>query len=161
MISFKSKYDKILDIIINILLLALCIIVFLNVILRTIFTSLTWTIEVSRILVVYFVFLGSYVAFEEKSHVNVDLFTSRLPQKWKNVCNVINNILIFCCLLVLVLGSYQLMMINKDTTFLVTGISYAFLYGIEFLVVIAMVLSMVKDLVNYFKNKSKAYDNTI
>lgn len=80
-----NKVGKAIDFVINnllvLLLAALCIVVFLNVILRSVFTSMTWTVEISRLLFVYFIIISSIVALKEKIHFRVDLLVNHLPAK--------------------------------------------------------------------------------
>ena len=44
---------------------------------------LVWTVELSRILFTWMIFLGAALAVKEGTHIRVDLFTDRLPARLK------------------------------------------------------------------------------
>lgn len=76
--------------------------VFIQVIFRYQFNySIYWSEEVSRYLIVWFIFIGSSMAVREKAHVTVDVLTNYLPPKGKNVCLVLANLisLAFCAII--------------------------------------------------------------
>ncbi|MGI6686337.1 MAG: TRAP transporter small permease [Bacillota bacterium] len=152
-----NKVGKAIDFVINnllvLLLAALCIVVFLNVILRSVFTSMTWTVEISRLLFVYFIIISSIVALKEKIHFRVDLLVNHLPAKLQKICHLIGNLCVLFSLYVILIGSWKLVIINKYATLTVTGISYLYLYVVGIITALAMGIIILRDCIQLFTKK--------
>lgn len=102
-----KKFLKILDItedtIASTLLLITSFIVFIQVILRYQFNySISWSEEVSRMMIAWFIFIGSSIAVRENAHVNMDVLSSILPGRVKIFVNIIAEIIniLFCIMII-------------------------------------------------------------
>jgi TRAP-type C4-dicarboxylate transport system permease small subunit len=87
-----------------ILVLVLSIMVvfaFLQVVLRNIFNEgILWGDIFLRHLVLWVGFLGASLATREQKHINIDLFNKLLPEKGKQVSQLVTNLFsVFICLL--------------------------------------------------------------
>ncbi|PLR92010.1 TRAP transporter small permease [Bacillus sp. T33-2] len=77
--------------------------VFVQVILRYVFNySLSWSEEIARYLIVWFVFIGSSIAVREKAHATMDALVTYLPETGKRIFSILANFLsiIFCIILI-------------------------------------------------------------
>jgi C4-dicarboxylate transporter, DctQ subunit len=79
------------------------LLVFVQVVLRYIFNySLSWSEEIARYLIVWFVFIGSSIAVREKAHATMDALVTYLPVKGKKIFSIIANLIsiVFCVFLI-------------------------------------------------------------
>jgi C4-dicarboxylate transporter DctQ subunit len=74
---------------------------FLQVVLRNIFNEgILWGDIFLRHLVLWVGFLGASLATREQKHINIDLFNKLLPEKGKQVSQLVTNLFsVFICLL--------------------------------------------------------------
>lgn len=78
------------------------LLVFVQVFLRYVFNySLSWSEEIARYLIIWFVFIGSSIAVREKAHATMDALTTYLPDKGKRICSLLANLVAisFCIIL--------------------------------------------------------------
>lgn len=71
--------------------------------------SLTWSEELSRFLMIWMVFLASYLAFKQKSHIMVDNLVKALPGSWAKAVQVAANLAMVFFLVVLLWGAYAVL----------------------------------------------------
>jgi C4-dicarboxylate transporter, DctQ subunit len=79
------------------------LLVFVQVVLRYVFNySLSWSEEIARYLIVWFVFIGSSIAVREKAHATMDALVTYLPIKGKKIFSIIANLIsiVFCVFLI-------------------------------------------------------------
>jgi C4-dicarboxylate transporter, DctQ subunit len=79
------------------------LLVFVQVVLRYVFNySLSWSEEVARYLIVWFVFIGSSIAVREKAHATMDALVTYLPKKGKKIFSMMANLIsiVFCVFLI-------------------------------------------------------------
>lgn len=96
--------------------------VFVNVVLRYAFnTSIVSYEEISRLLFVWLVAVGSIVAAFEGSHLGFDLLTSRLSAKWNKVFFYLSQALIVLCMVLLLQGSWTQVQAGLDSYSTVLG----------------------------------------
>lgn len=103
--------------------------VFCNVVLRFVFNSgFTLTEELSRLLFLWLIFVGSVVAMKEGTHLGVDSLVARLPRLGKVVCVLASNaLMLWVCWLFLV-GSWRQTVVGLGTDMPASGISMAYHY---------------------------------
>ncbi len=71
------------------------LLVLMNVFLRYIMdTGIYWSEEVATICFVWFVFLGSSVAYRKNAHLGVDLLVKRLPDKLRKTVEIIVDLIL-------------------------------------------------------------------
>jgi TRAP-type transport system small permease protein len=126
-----------LEVVIALLLMAMVVMVFGNVVLRYVFNSgITVSEELSRWAFVWLTFLGAIVALKEHGHLGSDLLVSRLPAWGKRLCLGLSLLLMLGVTWLLLEGSWKQVLINRDVEAPVTGWSMAIIYlaGIAFAV---------------------------
>lgn len=135
---------------------AMALLVFLNVVLRYGFNSnLTITEEIGRYLFVWLTFLGSIAAFIRNRHVRVDTFFLRMPAPVRRIVLVFSDLAMLVCCGMIFIGGWQLTRANLANYLPVSDIPVAVLYfaGIPFSVVIGALLlvRLWRTLFNYDK----------
>ena len=85
--SFKKLLDIVnglVELIVSVMLLIMVAVIFLQVIFRfLIHSSLPWSEELSRYLLVWISFLGASIGVKRKSHIGVEFLVSLFPKGWK------------------------------------------------------------------------------
>ncbi|BCV23561.1 TRAP transporter small permease [Gelria sp. Kuro-4] len=71
--------------------------------------SLTWSEELSRFLMIWMVFLASYLAFKQKSHIMVDNLVKALPGPWASAVQAAAHLAMVLFLVVLLWGAYAVL----------------------------------------------------
>jgi TRAP-type transport system small permease protein len=112
------------------LLVALVVIVALGVVYRYFLqSSLSWGTEVPSLLLVWLVFLGSVVAYHERSHIAFTIVTDALPPalgRWSEVLVLLVTLVFFA-----IMAWLGLQLTQQTTTSLTPAlrISQAWIYG--------------------------------
>jgi TRAP-type C4-dicarboxylate transport system permease small subunit len=129
------------------LLAAMVVLVFGNVVLRYAFDSgITVSEEVSRWLFVWMTFIGALVALKERAHLGSDMLVSRLPRLGKQVCLVVGHMLMLYITWLLFQGSLAQARINLDVEAPVTGASVAIFYGVGVVFAVASAAILLHEL---------------
>ncbi|MFA9498940.1 TRAP transporter small permease [Mannheimia sp. E30BD] len=128
--AFAQLVGKALEALVVIILSAMSILVFLNVVLRYGFnSSINVTEEVSRYMFVWLAFLGAVLAFSENQHVRVTMLTDKLSPVGRNILSVFTDLaMLFCCYLI-VDGSWIQFNLNLNNLAPISGLPQ----GITFL----------------------------
>ncbi|AXF58001.1 TRAP transporter small permease [Salicibibacter kimchii] len=77
--------------------------IFLNVVMRYVFnTSIPWSGEAARYLIIWFIFIGSSFAVRERAHAKVDVLVSYVSARVKKVLSILASFfaIIFCVFLI-------------------------------------------------------------
>ncbi|MBU4531168.1 MAG: TRAP transporter small permease [Hoeflea sp.] len=121
---------KLFDILVVTGMSVMAVMVFWNVVLRYGFNSgIPFSVEVSRILFVWIVFLGSVTALAQGLHMSVDSLVARLPRKLRTVCFLISHgLMLWCCWLIWQ-GSWIQTLLNWNNRAPISGISVGTMYA--------------------------------
>ncbi|TCN18414.1 TRAP transporter small permease [Mesobacillus foraminis] len=121
--------NSLLNGIIVVVLVSMVSLVFLNVVLRYVFSSgITWSEELARYLFVWLVFLGAVVATKEKGHLGVDLLIGAVPKKFQKILYLLASSLTVFVLILFLDGLLKMMELNKMVTGPATGIPESVFY---------------------------------
>jgi TRAP-type transport system small permease protein len=126
-----GAYCKLLELLLVVLLAAMVVMVFGNVVLRYVFNSgITVSEELSRWAFVWMTFLGAIVAVKENGHLGTDMLIGRLGVTGKKIClGLAETLMVYCCWLIFS-GSLAQTRINFDVEAPVSGWSMAWVSGI-------------------------------
>ncbi|WP_320128374.1 TRAP transporter small permease [uncultured Sphaerochaeta sp.] len=95
--QFKKILDSVFEWVLKlamVLLLAMVVIVFLNVVLRYGFKSgIHWSEEISLVIVIWFTFIAMALGVKENLHINVNILPRKLPKKFFLVLDVAKDLL--------------------------------------------------------------------
>ena len=109
---------------------AMSLMVFWNVVLRYGFNAgIPFSVEMSRLIFVWLIMLGSVVALREGMHICVDSVTRRLPRSGQVVCYFASHlVMLWCCWLVFQ-GSLAQTRINWSNHMPISGVSVGWMYA--------------------------------
>jgi TRAP-type transport system small permease protein len=123
-----AAYCKLLEFLLVLLLAAMVMMVFGNVVLRYGFNSgITFSEELSRWAFVWMTFLGAIVAIKDNGHLGTDMLVGRLRPTGKKVCLAIAETGMLYCTWLIFSGSASQIKISLDVEAPVTGWSMAWL----------------------------------
>jgi TRAP-type transport system small permease protein len=125
-----AAYCRLLELLLVLLLAAMVLMVFGNVVLRYGFNSgITFSEELSRWAFVWMTFLGAIVAIKENGHLGTDMLVGRLGSTGKKVCLAIAETGMLYCTWLIFSGGMAQLKISLDVEAPVTGWSMAWLPG--------------------------------
>jgi TRAP-type transport system small permease protein len=130
------------------MLCAMVVMVFGNVVLRYGFNSgLDFSEELSRFFFIWITFLGAIIALREKAHLGLDTLIRVLPSAGKRFCFGLSHLLMFGCCALMFYGTWRQHQINATTMSPVTGLPMIWVYGVGYLASGAMGLIILGNLV--------------
>ncbi len=136
-------YCRALSAICALLMAAMVVLVFGNVVLRYAFST-GWLIseEISRWMFVWMVFIGSIVALRENAHLGTDMVVVRLPAGVRRACTMVAQLIMLYISWLMLSGSWSQVEINAGTEAPVSGLPLSFLYfcGVVFAVSTLLIL---------------------
>lgn len=125
----------------------MCVIVFINVVLRYFFNSgIVWSDEVARFLFIWLVLLGSVMVLKDNGHLGVETLIKRLPKPLKKTLYIISNLLIIYILYLLIEGSWKMTVLNAHSYGPATGMPLSMIYGTGVVMGVSMALITVLNL---------------
>jgi TRAP-type C4-dicarboxylate transport system permease small subunit len=123
-------YFRLLRAVIAVLLAAMVVLVFGNVVLRYGFNSgIAISEELSRWLFVWMVFLGAIIGMKERAHLGVDSLLKVLPPAGRKACYGLSHALMLYASVLLTEGSWKQTVLNWDTVAPASGLSVGLFYA--------------------------------
>ena len=124
----STAYCKLLELLLVVLMAAMVVMVFGNVVLRYGFNSgITVSEELSRWAFVWMTFLGAIIAIKENGHLGTDMLIGKLGPTGKKVCLGIAETLMLYCAWLMLAGSWTQTKINAGVEAPVSGWSMGWL----------------------------------
>ncbi len=109
---------------------AMCLMVFWNVVLRYGFNSgIPFSVEISRLIFVWLIMLGSVVALREGAHIGIDSLTRRLPRKAQVVSYIASHLVMLGCTWLVFQGSLRQTQLNWSNHMPISGASVGLIYA--------------------------------
>ena len=138
---------KVFEVLIVVGMTVMSLLVFLNVVLRYGFSSgIPFSVEVSRVILVWIIFLGASVAMAKGAHISVDTLVARLPRKVRFACFLVSyGLMLWCCWL-LGKGSWLLTNIEWNNRAALSGLPVGLTYAAGLVAAIAMALCLLLGL---------------
>jgi len=138
---------KAFDVFVVIGMAVISLLIFTNVVLRYGFSSgIPFAVEVSRVILVWVIFMGSVVALAKGAHLGVESLVVRLPRRARFVCFLVSyGLMLWCCWL-LGEGSWALTVIEWGNVQALSGIPVGAIYAAGFVAAILMALVLLLDL---------------
>lgn len=126
---------------------AMGLMVFWNVVLRYGFNSgIPFSVEVSRLIFVWIIFLGAVVALAQGMHMSVDTLVARLPRPMRVACFLISHgLMLWCCWLIWQ-GSWIQTIHNWSNKAPISGISVGIMYAAGLVASASMALVLLVNL---------------
>ena len=139
----------------SLLMMTLVLLIFVVVVLRWFGLTLFWYEEISKLLFVWIIFIGSIEVFRKNKHIASSILFDRFSNKTKRIIDVIDNYLIFILLVVLVVASAKLFLLQFETKTSALMMSYS-VFSISALISFsAMLVILVERFITSFIKKRK------
>lgn len=114
--GWLNRGMKTMEFVMAMLLAAMAVIVFINVVMRYAFHSgVNGAEDIARLLFVWLSFIGAVTAMATHGHLGVDMLVQKLPRSGRLAAGVASHVLMIIALLMLTNGSWQQMLLNDDT----------------------------------------------
>jgi TRAP-type transport system small permease protein len=152
-------YFKAIKALLALLMAAMVVLVFGNVVMRYLFNSgIAVSEELSRWLFVWMVFLGAIVGLREHAHLGVDSFVKMLPPLGRKVCYAISHALMLYASVLLTEGAWKQAVLNWDTTAPASGLSVGLFYAAGLVFGVAAIPILLHDLYRLLSGRISADD---
>lgn len=107
---------KIIDYISVLLVVAMVLFVFLQVICRRINVATPWTEEMARFSFVYITFLGSILATKDENHIMIDVLLNQFNPRVKNLIQAVTYLAAGIFLFLFSMGTYETIKSSGDVS---------------------------------------------
>jgi TRAP-type C4-dicarboxylate transport system permease small subunit len=142
-----GRLFKVVEAVLAMLLLAMVLMVFGNVVLRYVFNSgIVVSEELSRFCFVWLTFIGAIVAVRDNAHLGMDNVVVKLSRRGKLACLAASQLLILMCCVILFWGTWRQHEINASTMAPVTGMSMIWIFGFGYVCSICIGLHAIDTL---------------
>jgi len=128
-------------------LVVMIVLVFTNVVLRYVFsTGFEWSEEIARLCFIYLVYLGAIGAMRENQHLIIDSVLSRIPDIWQKVIYFLVQAGIIWMMVVLISGSWQLVMQNLGDRWVATQFPIYLVYAVGLVTGVSIIVIALANL---------------
>jgi TRAP-type C4-dicarboxylate transport system permease small subunit len=132
-------FFRLLELLIVVLMVAMVVMVFGNVVLRYGFNSgINISDEMARYCFVWLTYIGAMVAMREGGHLGVDTLVKRLPIGGKKTALFISEALMLLCNGLFFLGTWKMHELQVSNVSPVVGLSMIWIYGMGYVVATVM-----------------------
>jgi len=157
--KFNDLFFKLAEFTLVIMLSAMVIMVFGNVVLRYGFNDgIISSEELSRFLFIWITFLGAIVTMRDNGHLGLDSVVRKFSLQGKKMAYAISNLLMLGCCVLMFYGTFKQHGINASTLSAVTEIPMSWVYGVGYITSVAMGLMIIGKLVQLAKGNFKESD---
>lgn len=142
----KKRLQRVAEMAMVIAMAGMVIAVFVNVVLRYAFgTSIVSYEEISRLLFVWLVAIGTIVAAYEGKHLGFDMVTSRLKGRARKLLFWVSQLLVAGCMLLLLIGSWHQVIAGLNSYSTVLGYPLALGAAATLLLAVGLLAVVVLD----------------
>jgi TRAP-type transport system small permease protein len=150
--KFNDLFFRLAEITLVLMLSAMVIMVFGNVVLRYGFnSSIISSEELSRFLFIWITFLGAVVTLRENAHLGLDSMVRKLSLRGKKIAFGMSNVMMLGCCALMFYGTFKQHSINATTRSAVVELPMSWVYGVGYVASIAMGLIILGKLVRLAK----------
>lgn len=143
----KSRVHRLAELFMVVALAGMVVAVFVNVVLRYVFsTSIVSYEEISRLLFVWLVAVGTIVAAFEGKHLGFDMLTSRLSGGWRKAFFWLSQLLVGLCMVLLLKGAWAQVQAGMQSFSTVLGYPLALGAAATLVLAIGLLVALVVDL---------------
>jgi TRAP-type C4-dicarboxylate transport system permease small subunit len=151
---FSDLFFRLAEGVLVLMLCAMVVMVFGNVVLRYGFnTGLDFSEELSRFFFIWITFLGAIIAMRENAHLGLDTLIRVLPRAGKRVCFGLSNLMMLGCCALMFYGTWRQHQINATTMSPVTGIPMSWVYGVGYVASLAMGALILGNLIKLARGR--------
>jgi TRAP-type C4-dicarboxylate transport system permease small subunit len=144
----------VLDGILGLLLAAMALMVFINVVMRyTMNSGLPLSDELSRFAFVWLTFVGAVVVYYHRQHMGMETVVAQFGRRGRLLLMGVADLLILGCAVVLMHGTWKQLPINASMSAPVSGLSMAWVYGIGLFTGAGIILITLERLARLFTGR--------
>ena len=155
----KPLWLRVAELVMVVALVGMVIAVFVNVVLRYAFgTSIVSYEEISRLLFVWLVAIGTIVAAFEGKHLGFDMVTSRLKGRVRTLLFWVSQLLVGGCMVLLLMGSWEQVLAGWSSYSTVLGYPLALGAAATLVLSLGLLVVVVLDLV---RGRAKEHDGDL
>jgi TRAP-type transport system small permease protein len=134
-----NYFFKLLELLVVLLLLAMVVMVFGNVVMRYGFNSgILISEELSRYCFIWLTYIGAMIAMREGGHLGVDTLLLHLPLGGKKVCVFLSESLMLLCNALFFWGTWRMHDLQVTNVSPVAGLQMIWVYGLGYVVAVVM-----------------------
>ncbi len=153
---FRS--ERIVEWLMALALAIMVVLTFGNVVLRYAFnTGIDWAEELSRLMFVWLIFLGSILALRQRAHLGVEILQAALPPALRRVSAIISHVLILYALWLFLAGSWKQTIIGLHTYSTVMHYPNAFMAAAGLVCSASMLLIVGVNFWRILRNDPRAH----
>lgn len=104
--------DKLMEVVIVFMLGAMVVITGAQIICRLFFTSLAWSEEATRYLLIWSTMLGAGCVYKHSAHISITIVPDALPEKLKDILQILVHVL--CAILFTLIVLYGIQYFGKQ-----------------------------------------------
>jgi len=161
--QFKKLLDSVFVWVLKlamVLLVAMVVLVFLNVVLRYGFSSgIHWSEEISLVIVIWFTFIAMALGVKESLHINVDILPKKLPKAFFTALDCIRDVLIVVIGGIMIFYGWKLTLNGARSflpaTHIPNSINYLVLPVAGIFIVLYAIIHLYEDIIKFKGGKAK------
>ena len=149
--QLSTRIFRVIEIMIAIFLAVMISLVFMNVVLRYVFSrGFVWSEEIARLSFIFIVYLGSIEAMRDNRHLMIDTVMLKVPKPLQIALYAITQAVIIWLMLILTQGAWGLVVQNRQNVWIATGFPSYIVHFFGCLLGVSVVLISVFNLVRLF-----------
>jgi|TARA_R110001583_G_scaffold33847_2_gene114066 TRAP-type C4-dicarboxylate transport system permease small subunit len=153
-----KKFEKTIEYMMALALAVMFSAVFINVILRYLFGSgIAASEELSRLLFVWLIFMGSTLAVGRNSHIGFDLIQRKIPAPLRTACAILSHCLMLYALYLFLEGSLRQYNIGLNINSTVMKYPLAILYSTGLFASVGMGFYILRNLFFIISKNNKSH----
>lgn len=118
--------------------------------------SFSWVPELSQVLFIVMVLLGSYTLLYDNDHIYINFLEKYLNERLKQFLILFRNIVMFLVVIVIIYGSYYRGINTLKHTFITMPfLKVAYIYFIMFISLLLQGFWIIINIINSFRNINK------
>jgi TRAP-type C4-dicarboxylate transport system permease small subunit len=144
----------------KLMMIAMVLIIFTNVVLRYVFNSgLMWSEEVALLLAVWFIFIAMSLGVKQNLHINISIIPEgKLPPKLSRALDIIKSLVILVLALTMLLDGWKLVGFTMRSIMPATQWPAGLLYAILPVSAVIMIYESIMDILG-IDTKDAAVDS--
>ncbi|KAA5604722.1 TRAP transporter small permease [Roseospira marina] len=151
MLTWLARFDRAVGAVLRpavfVGMVALTAVITLQIVSRVFFTSVSWTEEVARFLLIWITFLGAALAFQQGRHIAVTVLTDALPPRVFRGTVAVARLVALAFLVALAVIGYRYMIMQGFQKSPALRLSMSYVYAVMPLASALMALLCLSDLV--------------
>ena len=140
-------FERAANVLMITMMAAMVALVFGNVVLRYAFNSgIVFSEETSRFVFMWLTLIGALLVMKDNMHLGMSTIVARLGERGQRFCKLVADVGALACCLLLVHGSWKLVVIGMDDRAPVTGVPIGLVYACLPVASAGMALILVRSL---------------